>query len=115
MRCFSFDREHGRTIDAFNSQGVTVVHLLKHTEAFVVTIYLEPHGVLGMHPAMEDQLFLVVAGGGQAITEGERCELSSGSAVLWQSGEEHETCAGEQGLTAIVLEGEGLSKRLVLQ
>ena len=115
MRCFNFDKENGKSIDAYNSRGATIVHFLRHTEAFVVTIYLEPGGVLGMHPATEDQLFLVVAGGGQAIAGQEQCELAAGIAVLWQSGEEHETRAGEQGLTAIVLEGEGLGERLVRQ
>lgn len=115
MRCFNFDKGNGKSIDAYNSHGATIVHLLKHTEAFVVTIYLEPHGVLGMHPATEDQLFLVVAGGGQAIAGRERCELAVGTAVLWKSGEEHETRAGDRGLTAIVLEGESLGERLVRQ
>lgn len=108
MRCFNFDSERGRSIEAFNSRGATVVRLLRHTEAFVVSIYLEPNGVLGMHPATEDQLFLVIAGGGQAVAGAERCDLSPGMAVLWQSGEEHETRAGKEGLAAIVIEGEEL-------
>lgn len=115
MRCFNFNKGNGKSIDVYSSRGATIVHLLKQTEAFVVTIYLEPNGVLGMHPATEDQLLLVVAGGGQAIAGRERCELAVGTAVLWQSGEEHETRASEQGLTAIVLEGEGLGERLVRQ
>lgn len=113
MRCFNFEKDNGKSIDAYNSHGATIVHLLRDTDAFVVTIYLEPHGVLGMHPATEDQLFLVVAGGGQAIAGAERCALSPGTAVLWQSGEDHETRAGEHGLTAVVLEGKDLSRRLV--
>lgn len=115
MRCFDFDKKQGRAINVFNSQGATIVHLLKHTKAFVVTIYLEPEGMLGMHPATEDQLFLVVAGSGQAITGEERCRLSPGTAVLWRKGEEHETRAGKEGLTAVVLEGEGLSEALAPQ
>lgn len=115
MRCFNFNKGNGKSIDAYSSHGATIVHLLRHTEAFVVTIYLEPGGVLGMHSATEDQLFLVIAGGGQAIAGRDQCELVAGIGVLWQSGEEHETRAGEQGLTAIVLEGEGLGERLVRQ
>lgn len=112
MRRFKFNKERGRRVEAYDSQGATVVHLLRHSEVSAVAIYLQADGVLGMHPAVADQLFLVVAGSGEAITAKKRCRLSPGTAVLWQRGEEHETCAGPQGLTAIVIEGENLSGAL---
>lgn len=114
MRCFKFDKKQGKTIERYGSQGATVVHLLGHTKASVVTIFLEPGGVLGLHPATEEQLFLVVAGSGEASAGAERCELSPGIAVLCEGGEEHRTQAGAEGLTAVVVEGEGLSEALVL-
>ena len=58
MDTFSFGKERGRAIEAYESVGATAVHLLGQTVASVVTIYLEPNGVLGMHPAAADQLLL---------------------------------------------------------
>lgn len=108
MDSFSFNKDGGRAIKAYGSAGATVVHLLRPTVASVVTIYLEPHGVLGMHPAAADQLFMVVAGSGWAAAGGARCEISPGTAVFWRAGEEHETRAGEERLVAVVVEGESL-------
>ena len=115
MRILNFKKEQGKSIHDHDSQGASVVHLLQNTPTFVVTIYLEPGVVLGVHTATADQLFLVVAGSGQALAGEERCQLSPGTAVLWQSGEEHETRAGSQGLTAVVVEGKGLIEALAPQ
>jgi len=112
MDSFSFGKERGRTIKAYGSAGATVVHLLRQTVASVVTIYLEPGGRLGRHPAAADQLLLVVAGSGRATASGASYELSPSTAVFWPGGEEHETRAGEEGLVAVVVEGEGLSQAL---
>ena len=112
MDSFHFGPEQGRTIDAYGSSGAIVVHLLRTTPASVVTIHLEPGGVVGMHPAAADQLFLVVAGSGQATEGGEQRALAPGTAVLWRRGEAHETRAAAGGLTAIVVEGEGLAEAL---
>lgn len=115
MECFQFSRSDGRAIKAFGSAGATAVPLFQPATVSVVTIYLEPGGLLGMHPAVVDQLFLVAAGGGQAKASGESCQLSTGTAVLWRKGEEHETRAGPEGLTAFVFEGEDLALALVLR
>ena len=113
METLQFGKSKGRSIEAHGSVGTTVVHLLRRSPVSVVTIYLEPGGLLGRHPAAADQLFLVVAGNGQAAAGKESCQLSPGTAVLWRQGEEHETRAGEGGLTAVVIEGEGLAKALI--
>lgn len=112
MDTLHFGHEYGKPITAYGSIRATVVHLLRSTPVFAVTIYLEPHGVLGMHPATTDQLFLVVAGSGQAVAGGARCKLSPGTAVFWHRGEDHETRAGGEGLVAVVLEGESLAEAL---
>ncbi|MDX1613090.1 MAG: hypothetical protein R3300_02200 [Candidatus Promineifilaceae bacterium] len=112
MDSFSFGKERGRAISAYGSAGAMVVHLLRQTVASVVTIYLEPSGLLGRHPAAADQLLLVVAGGGWATASGASYELSPSTAVFWSEGEEHETRAGEEGLVAVVVEGEGLIEAL---
>ena len=112
MDSFSIGKEHGRAIEAHGSVGATVVHLLRQTIASVVTIYLEPGGVVGRHPAAADQLLLVVAGGGRTVAGGASCPLSPGTAVFWRQGEAHETRAGEEGLAAVVVEGENLVEAL---
>lgn len=112
MESFRFDSAYGRSIEAYGSSGASVVHLLRQATVSVATIYLEPGGLLGEHPAAADQLFLVVAGSGQATAEGKSCQLSPGSAVFWRPGEEHETRAGPKGLTAVVVEGEGVGEAL---
>ncbi|MDX1662910.1 MAG: hypothetical protein R3272_03890 [Candidatus Promineifilaceae bacterium] len=113
MDSFHFGQEHGRKIQAYESAGATVVGLLRTTPASVVTIYLDPGGIVGMHPAAADQLFLVVAGGGWATAGGEERELAPGTAVLWRREEVHETRAAAEGLTAVVVEGAGLVEALV--
>jgi quercetin dioxygenase-like cupin family protein len=112
MESFSFGKEQGRAIGAYGSVGATVVHLMRRAAAFVVTIYLEPYGLLGRHPAAADQLFLVVAGSGRVRAGGAGWEVAPGTAVFWHEGEEHETRAGEEGLVALVIEGDNLAKAL---
>jgi quercetin dioxygenase-like cupin family protein len=109
MRVVQVNQGQGIKIEVYGSVRASVVPLLKHPAVSVVVIYLEPGGVLGNHPAAADQLFLVVAGGGQASAGGQWHDLQPGTAVLWQMGEEHETRAGAAGLTAIVVEGEDLA------
>lgn len=85
---------------------------MQSTPVSVVVIHLEAGGVLGNHPASADQLFLIVAGSGEATAGEERVQLSPGVAVLWRAGQMHETRAGVDGLTAIVVEGEDLARAL---
>ena len=81
----------------------------------VAAIHLAPGGVLGAHPAASDQLLLVASGNGSFVGE-ERVwhEAVPGRAAYWSPGEEHETRAGDEGLLAIVIEGEGLGEAIVL-
>ena len=113
MDSFRFGRDRARQITAFDSIGAKVAHIIQHASFSVAMIHLEPHGRLGKHAAVEDQIFLVVAGSGQAATGGANCNLSPGTGVLWRKGEEHETRAGEEGLTAVVIEGSGLAEAIL--
>ncbi|MGE3075431.1 MAG: hypothetical protein AB7N24_16870 [Dehalococcoidia bacterium] len=70
-------------------------------------IELAPHGVLGRHEAVGDQLFLVVAGDGTVSGDNQAdTRIHAGMAACWSAGEMHETRAGEHGLVALVLEGQ---------
>lgn len=65
MKIFRFDPEVGRNIDQYNSSGFVlskVAHLTE--EAVVHCVYLDAHGVIGVHQATIPQLLLVVQGEG---------------------------------------------------
>lgn len=77
-------------------------------EAHAVVIEIGPGGVVGRHPAVVPQLFVIVQGSGWVSgADGEREPIAAGEAVLWESGEEHES-GSEEGMTVLVLEAESL-------
>jgi quercetin dioxygenase-like cupin family protein len=91
-----------RAIDRFESVEARV--RLLSPAAHVVVIELGAGGKVERHPAAARQLFIVVRGSGWvAGGDGEREAITSGDAVLWEPGEEHESGSGE-GLTALVVE-----------
>jgi quercetin dioxygenase-like cupin family protein len=107
-----FGAERAHAIDAFGSEGVTMAPLTEPTgrgaQVQAACFRLEPGGRIGRHPASVPQLLAVVAGSGWASgADGVPQPLGSGDAVFWEAGEEHET-GTDDGLTAIVLEGESL-------
>lgn len=109
MDSFQLSQISGRPITAHASTGARVQHFLQGTPLSVTVIHLEPEGLLGLHSAMSDQFFLVISGSGQASdSRGVSCQLSPGTCVIWRKDEEHETTSGKEGLTALVLEGDGL-------
>jgi quercetin dioxygenase-like cupin family protein len=75
-------------------------------EAHVVVIEIGPGGLVGRHPAVVAQLFVVVRGTGWVSgSDGLRIQISAGEAVLWEPGEEHES-GSDEGMTALVVEAE---------
>jgi quercetin dioxygenase-like cupin family protein len=106
VRVYTLGASHA--IDRFGSEGATVQHVARPIHrAQLVTITLEPNGVLGRHPAAVDQLFVVMSGYGSVSGgDGARVAIRAGMAAFWSAGEEHETRADDEGLTAVVLEGE---------
>jgi quercetin dioxygenase-like cupin family protein len=106
-----FGPEHGRTIGAYGSEGVTMSPLTEPLPLGAVQaacFRLAPGGRIGRHPASVPQLLAVVAGSGWASgADGVPQPLGAGDAVFWEAGEEHET-GTDDGLTAIVLEGESV-------
>jgi quercetin dioxygenase-like cupin family protein len=77
-------------------------------EAHVVVMEIGPGGVVGRHPAVVAQLFVVVRGSGWVSgAEGGREPMAAGEAVLWDEGEEHES-GSDVGMTALVIEAESL-------
>lgn len=69
---------------------------------------LAPNGRIARHPAMVPQILAVLDGAGSVSgADGELQPITAGEAVFWSAGEEHETQTTD-GLTALVLESEGL-------
>lgn len=110
MRIFDFSPAGSTPIDHFGSQGARMLRVLETGGPLSVgSLYLEPNGRLGEHETKSDQLLLVVQGRATVMGgDGETASATAGQAVFWQAGELHETCAGHEGLAAIVIEGEKL-------
>lgn len=103
-----FDVESSRSIDRFDSVGFCLAPLVRGTSCRIGTIYLAPGGCIGRHRAVGTQLLAVVTGIGEvAGGDGIAHRIEPGLAAVWGDGEEHETRT-DDGLTAIVVEGEGL-------
>ncbi len=109
MKIYSFSQENGKVIEQFGSKGVKIHPLVRPEQPFQIGyFYLDKESVLGMHPAMCDQLLMVTGGRGWVQVEGEeKIPVQAGTAVFWEKGEMHET-SSDVGLTAIVAEGEKL-------
>jgi quercetin dioxygenase-like cupin family protein len=99
-----FDRR--RPITEFGSREATVAGIARCSgRTHVVSIELEPGGLVGAHKAVGPQLFLVVAGDGWVRANGERVPVRAGDAIYWDDGEWHET-GSHAGLSAVVVEAE---------
>lgn len=109
MKRFRFDQEAGRKIDRFDSVHATISRILQTPgPVHIGCIHLGAGGVVGYHPAVVPQLFLVVSGEGWVCgEEGERVLISAGQAAFWTAGEGHES-GTETGMAALIIEGEGL-------
>jgi quercetin dioxygenase-like cupin family protein len=107
MKLFQFGV--GAPITRYGSIGATATPLVRDPQGIHATwIQLEPGGQLGNHPAVKNQLFLVIQGEGWVQTEdSSRTAIGVGQAAFWQAGEYH-TSGTQSGLVAIVLESDAL-------
>lgn len=63
----------------------------------------EKDSLLGRHPTKIWQLFVVIEGSGWVSGEDQvRCPISTGQAVLWHPGEEHDS-GSETGMSVLIL------------
>jgi quercetin dioxygenase-like cupin family protein len=93
-------------------EGVTVAPLtgsIFQGAPFQAAVFrLASGGRIARHPADVPQLLAVLEGSGEVSgADGAFAPIGAGEAVFWAQGEEHETRSAE-GLTALILEGEGL-------
>jgi quercetin dioxygenase-like cupin family protein len=109
----NFGPERAIGVDAYGSTGVALSPLTPPLAQGVpvqaACFRLAPGGRIGRHPASVPQLLAVVEGSGWVCgADGEAQAIGAGEAVWWESGEDHET-GTDDGLTAIVIEGDGVT------
>lgn len=99
----------GRPIERFESAGARAARIVEATQHATVTcLSIEPGGVIGTHPAVGAQLFLVVTGSGWVSgPDGTREPIAAGQGVLWDSDEIHAS-GSDTGMTALAIEGPAL-------
>ena len=105
MEIIDLGRADGHPIEKFGSKGARH-HPLGHTEgdSALGLITLEADGLLGRHPAVGDQLFIVVEGEGWVAGEDDtRIDIEAGQSVVWRAGESHAS-GTSTGMTALVIE-----------
>ena len=110
VHVFAIDHMAARNISSFGSSGFGVVPVA--ADAHVVVAKLAPGGIIARHPAVVDQVLVVLSG--EAGVSGEdavKQVLRPGSAALWVAGESHET-SSEVGMTALIVENDGLATTL---
>jgi quercetin dioxygenase-like cupin family protein len=108
MQVFQPAELKAHPIEAFGSSGASAARLASGTGPWnMVQVRLEPGGILGLHPTVGDQHFVLVRGSGQVRGKDPTpVRVAACQAVLWEAGEEHETNAGPEGLVAVAIESE---------
>ncbi|MBT2216394.1 cupin [Virgibacillus dakarensis] len=108
MEIFRIFKETGIRITEFNSNFIMNRILKTDLPMQIGYVHLEKNGVIGYHQATVPQLLIVLDGKGKVRGENEEfLNIQKGNAVFWSKDEWHETIT-EQGLIAIIMEGEGL-------
>jgi quercetin dioxygenase-like cupin family protein len=109
VKLIDLDVSGGRPIDRFesvHSRHFGVAHIAGPGSVGVVVLGVD--GIVGRHPAVGDQLFIVIDGEGWACgPDGHRIEVRAGQAVLWTAGEHH-TSGTSTGMTALIVEAAAL-------
>jgi quercetin dioxygenase-like cupin family protein len=110
---FSFDADVAFTPRDELLERVTIAPLsapISERSPFQAAVFrFAPGGRIARHPAgSRPQILAVLEGSGEVSgANGVEEPIAAGEAVFWQSGEEHEIESTE-GLTALIVEGDGL-------
>jgi quercetin dioxygenase-like cupin family protein len=108
MERFRFDSDAAFTPDQELLERVTIAPLTPPGGFQAAVFRVSAGGRIVRHPATVPQILAVLEGEGRVSgADGELEPIAAGEAVFWPAGEEHETTS-DGGLTALVLEGEGL-------
>jgi mannose-6-phosphate isomerase-like protein (cupin superfamily) len=114
MKKIKLDDLETNPITQFGSVGASITHLLRSDRpGHIAVIELQPGGKLGMHEAVEDQLFVIISGSGVvSVLDSEPMPVGADTLIYWHAGENHETIAGSDGLSGFVVEGEEIGEHL---
>jgi quercetin dioxygenase-like cupin family protein len=109
MERIAFDVDNAFTPKNELLEGVTISPLTPPGRAVQAGVFrIAAGGRIVRHPATFPQILAVLEGSGQVSgADGTFRPIAAGEAVFWAAGEEHETIT-DAGLTALVLEAEGL-------
>ena len=105
MKIVNLKREQAKKITGFDSvDACSVTSASGSGEAHIHTLYFEPGGEIGRHPAGPCQLLLAVHGSGWVEgDDGVRHAIECGEAAYIQAGEVHAK-GSETGMTAIMVQ-----------
>lgn len=109
MKVLAFGRDVAKALSAHGSRHAAVSRVARiEGRVQVAVIHLGPAGTVGRHPAVVNQLFMVVAGDGWVEGgDGKRVAVGPGRAAFWTAGEEHAS-GSDSGLIAVVVEAKDL-------
>lgn len=110
VKLYRFDASAGHAVTQFGSDNVVMSGIQRSADGAlqIGCMYIGTQGVVGSHQATTPQLFLVVEGTGWVRGEdAKRHPITPGQAAFWEAGEWHES-GSDFGMTAIVLEGDGI-------
>jgi quercetin dioxygenase-like cupin family protein len=108
MRIMEFGADAARDVADCGSVGLRGLGVVRHDGFRVDVLHVSAGGQIGHHPAVGDQLFLVVSGRGEVCGEdGVWQPITAGQAAVWSAGERHSTRA-EESLVAVVVEATAL-------
>jgi quercetin dioxygenase-like cupin family protein len=113
MERIAFDVDSAFTAKSELLEGVTMAPLTPPGRTVQAGVFrIAPGGRIARHPATVPQILAVLEGSGQVSgADGAFRPIVAGEAVFWAAGEEHETIT-DAGLTALVLEAEGLEPQV---
>lgn len=108
MEIYTFNKDSGKRITKYNSDFIMSRIIQTKEKVHIGCMHLDKNGVIGFHEAVVSQMLLITRGEGYVRGEKEEyIKVLPGDAVFWDKGEWHETKT-DTGLTAIVIESEGL-------
>lgn len=120
MKIYRFDPTVGRHVTRFESDFAMsgIVRIVgrnaSDADLQIGCMHIPAGGWVGFHQATTPQLFLVVAGEGWVRGETEtRRPIHTFEAAFWRGGEWHES-GSAMGMTAVVIEGEGIAPALLM-
>ena len=108
MRIMECGPDAARDVADYGSRGLRALGVVRHDGFRVDVLHVSAGGHVGHHPAVGDQLFLVVSGRGEVCGEdGVWQPITAGQAAVWSAGERHGTRA-EEPLVGVVVEAAAL-------